>query len=53
MFVTGGPRGMRMDERKELFRQVLNSDLIQIVLSNTLDSDRASKVRVRPVMIRG
>lgn len=44
---------MRMDERKELFRQVLNSDLIQIVLSNTLDSDRASKVRVRPVMIRG
>lgn len=42
-----------MDERNELFRQVLNGDLIQIVLSNTLDADRAAKVKVRPVLIKG
>ncbi len=42
-----------MDELRELFRQMLDRDLIQIVLSNTRDAARAEKVKVRPVLIRG
>lgn len=42
-----------MDELKELFRQMLDQNLIQIVLSNTRDAARAEKVKVRPVLIRG
>ena len=42
-----------MDELRELFRQMLDQNIIQIVLSNTRDAKRASKVKVRPVMIRG
>lgn len=42
-----------MDELRELFQQMLNQDLIQIVLSNTRDASRAEKVKIRPVMIRG
>lgn len=42
-----------MDELRELFRQMLDQDLIQIVLSNTRDAARAAKVKVRPVLIRG
>ncbi len=42
-----------MDERRELFRQMLDQDLIQIILSNTTDPGRAEKVKVRPVFIRG
>ena len=42
-----------MDELKELFQQILNQDLIQITLSNTVDRERAVKVKVRPVMTGG
>ena len=42
-----------MDELRELFRQMLDQDLIQIVLSNTRDAAKAAKVKVRPVLIRG
>ena len=42
-----------MDELRELFRQMLDQNIIQIVLSNTRDAERAAKVKVRPVMIRG
>ena len=41
-----------MDELRELFRQILDQNLIQIVLSNTRDSSQATKVKVRPVVIR-
>lgn len=41
-----------MNELGELFQQMLNQDLIQIILSNTTDPARASKVKIRPVQIR-
>ena len=42
-----------MNELRELFWQMLNQNLIQITLSNTRDAGRASKVRIRPVLIKG
>ncbi len=42
-----------MDEVRELFRQTLDQNLIQIVLSNTRDAAQAEKVKVRPVLIKG
>lgn len=42
-----------MDEIKELLQQILNADLIQIILSNTRDEARGSKVKIRPVLIKG
>lgn len=42
-----------MDKLGELFQQMLNQDLIQITLSNTIDRERADKVKVRPILIRG
>ena len=42
-----------MDELRELFRQMLDQNLIQIVLSNSRDAIQATKVKVRPVVIRG
>ncbi len=41
-----------MDELRELFRRMLDQNLIQIVLSNTRDANQAVKVKVRPVVIR-
>ena len=41
------------EELRELLRQMVNQDLKQIVLSNTTDADRGTKVKVRPVLIRG
>lgn len=41
-----------MDELRELFRQMLNQELIQMVLSNTRDENRAAKVKIRPVRIK-
>ncbi|MGN0167720.1 MAG: class I SAM-dependent methyltransferase [Acetatifactor sp.] len=37
---------------REVFGQVLNRELIQIVLSNTRDAERAAKVKIRPVLIK-
>lgn len=42
-----------MDELRELFRHMLDEDLIQIVLSNTRDPGRGTKVKVRPVLLKG
>lgn len=42
-----------MEELKELFQRILNSNLIQMTLSDTVDKDRAEKVKVRPVLIKG
>ncbi len=42
-----------MDKLRDFFGQILNQDLIQIVLSNTRDAGRASKVKVRPVLLKG
>ena len=42
-----------MKECGNIFRQVLNRELIQVTLSNTRDADRAVKVKVRPVLIKG
>jgi len=42
-----------MKEQRELFQQMLDQDLIQIILSNTRDADQAVKVKVRPVCIKG
>lgn len=41
-----------MDELKELLLQCLTDELIQIIMSNTKDSSLASKVKVRPVLIK-
>lgn len=42
-----------MKECRDIFQQVLNKELIQITLSNTRDADRAVKVKIRPVLIKG
>jgi len=42
-----------MEELRELFQQTLNDDLIQMVLSNSRDADRAGKVKLRPVLLKG
>ena len=41
-----------MKELQDLFRQTLSSDLIQMTLSSTMDSNRAEKVKIRPVLIK-
>lgn len=42
-----------MDELQKLLSETLNEQLNQIILSNTRDGERATKVRIRPVMIGG
>ncbi|MBQ7934616.1 MAG: SAM-dependent methyltransferase [Lachnospiraceae bacterium] len=42
-----------MDEIGNLLEQMLTADLIQINMSNTRDAERASKVKIRPVLIGG
>ena len=41
------------NELEKLFRQMLNIDLIQMILSNSKDADRAGKVKIRPVLLKG
>lgn len=41
-----------MDELRELLRQICTQDLNQIILSNTRDESKASKVKIRPVYIK-
>lgn len=40
-----------MEEIRSLLEQMLTEDLIQINMSNTRDESRASKAKVRPVLI--
>ncbi len=42
-----------MKDDTKVFRQVLNEKLIQIILSNTREADRAVKAKIRPVLIKG
>ena len=42
-----------MDKLREFFRQLPDQNIIQITLSNTRDKALATKVKVRPVLIRG
>lgn len=49
----GFSRRQIMKECHDIFKQALDQELIQITLSNTRDADRAVKVKVRPVLIRG
>lgn len=42
-----------MDRLQDVFQQTLNEKLIQITLSNSKDADRAGKVKIRPVLIKG
>ncbi len=37
----------------ELLEQILNKDLGQVILSNSSDKEYASKVKIRPVLIKG
>ena len=42
-----------MDELRRLLEEILNIDLQQIVLSNSRDDAQGTKVRVRPVLLKG
>ena len=42
-----------MEELRRLLQQILNADLIQIILSNTRDENKGTKVKIRPVLIKG
>ena len=37
----------------ELLQQVLNKDLVQIILSNSQNKDFATKVKIRPILVKG
>lgn len=41
-----------MEELRNLLQQIVNRDLIQIILSNTRDEAKGTKVKIRPVMIQ-
>ncbi len=42
-----------MDELKLLLDSMLNDQLTQIILSNSRNSGHASKIKIRPVLIKG
>ena len=42
-----------MDELQLVIQDMLNEQLKQIILSNTLDAQQASKVKIRPVSMKG
>ncbi|MBE5883772.1 MAG: SAM-dependent methyltransferase [Lachnospiraceae bacterium] len=42
-----------MDELKCILQETINQELVQVILSNTKDAERAAKVKVRPVRIKG
>ena len=42
-----------MEELRKLLQQMLNRDLIQIILSNTREESKGTKVKIRPVLIKG
>ena len=41
-----------MNDLQELLREFLNEDLQQIVLSNTLDAQKGTKVKIRPILLK-
>lgn len=42
-----------MEKLRDVFEQMLNVDLIQMTLSNSKDADRAGKIKIRPVLLKG
>ncbi len=38
---------------QELLSQILNKDLVQIILSNSQDKEFATKIKVRPILVKG
>lgn len=42
-----------MEELRKLLQQILNKELTQAILSNSRDAERGSKVKIRPVLIKG
>lgn len=42
-----------MDELRKLLQQMLNEELIQMILSNTRDAEKASKIKIRPILVKG
>lgn len=42
-----------MSELKKMLQLVLNKELTQAILSNSRDTERGSKVKIRPVLIKG
>ena len=38
---------------QELLSQILNKDLVQIILSNSQDKEFATKVKMRPILVKG
>ena len=38
---------------QELLPQILNKDLVQIILSNSQDKEFATKIKVRPILVKG
>lgn len=41
-----------MDELRKLLQQMLNEELIQMILSNTKDAEKASKIKIRPILVK-
>lgn len=41
-----------MEKEKQMIREMLNENLVQIILSNSKDVTKASKVKVRPVLLK-
>ncbi len=41
-----------MSELRKILQEAINRNLVQIILSNTRDAERATKVKIRPVMIK-
>ena len=42
-----------MNELRNLLLNTINQELNQVILSNSQDKEYASKVKIRPVMIKG
>ncbi len=38
---------------QELLPQILNKDLVQIILSNSQDKELATKIKIRPILVKG
>ncbi len=42
-----------MEELQKVLQEVLNADLEHIILSNTIDKEYATKIKIRPVELKG
>lgn len=44
---------LSMDELRKLLEQFLNKELTQIILSNSRNTEQGTKVKIRPVLLKG